>query len=242
MRTKAIVFDKDGTLIDYSPYWYPVSQNAMRLCYERFGVSDENTDEFIKSLGVTPDLTDIKGALPRGAHVEIFTAMADRIISLGATAAYDEILHFSIEAFGKISKPYGKVEPTCENMRGVLTWLKEKGIYLALITSDEIVGARIALERLGVLDLFDEIIAHDGKSPAKPNSYYMDKFRSEHLFDREEVLMVGDTETDILFALNSGVPSIGVGKTEENRDFLLSLGATAVFPDISYIPEWIEAD
>ena len=240
MKIKAIVFDKDGTLIDYSPYWYPVSQNAMRLCYERFGVSDENTDEFIKSLGVTPEFTDIKGALPRGAHREIFTAMADYIVSLGATAPYGEILNYSIEAFGRISKPYGKVEPTCDNMRAVLTDLKERGIYIALITSDEIVGARIALERLGVLDLFDEIIAHDGVSPAKPDPHYMNKFCKVHSFAKDEVLMVGDTESDILFALNSGVASVGVGKTEENRAFLSALGADAVYPDISYISAFLD--
>jgi HAD superfamily hydrolase (TIGR01549 family) len=240
MKIKAIVFDKDGTLIDYSAFWYPVSRNAMSLCYDKFGVSDENTDGFIKRLGVTVEATDIKGALPRGAHREIFTAMADYIVDLGATAPYGEILSYSIEAFGRISKPYGKVEPTCADMRGVLTRLKEKGIYIALITSDEIVGAKIALESLGVLDLFDEIIAHDGVSPAKPDPYYMNKFSSEHSISKDEIIMVGDTESDILFARNSGTLSIGVGKSKENRDFLSSLGADAVYPDISYIPDFLD--
>lgn len=240
MRTKAIVFDKDGTLIDYSAFWYPVAVNAMKLTYSKFSVTDDNMDEFIEYLGVTDKTVDIKGALPRGDHALIFNSMADRVIGLGARAPRDEILRFSIEAFGKISKPCGKVEPTCDDMREVLIKLKERGIYLALITSDEIVGARIALERLGILDLFDEIIAHDGKSPAKPDPYYMDKFRSEHSFAEEEVIMVGDTETDILFALNSGVSSVGVGKTEESRAFLSSLGADAVYPDISYIFDFLD--
>ena len=113
--------------------------------------------------------------------------------------------------------------------------LKEKGVYIALITSDEIFGAKIALKELEVLDLFDEIIAHDGISPAKPHPHYMNSFMEKHGFSPEEVLMVGDTETDILFAKNSKTHSVGVGKNEANRAYLSSLGAEAVYNDISYV-------
>ena len=52
--------------------------------------------------------------------------------------------------------------------------------------------------------------------------------------------MVGDTETDVLFAKNSGVCGIGVGKEESNRDYLASLGADITLPDISFIPEIVK--
>jgi phosphoglycolate phosphatase-like HAD superfamily hydrolase len=68
----------------------------------------------------------------------------------------------------------------------------------------------------------------------------MNKFCEVHSFAKDEVIMVGDTESDILFALNSGVASVGVGKTEENRAFLSALGADAVYPDISYISAFLD--
>jgi phosphoglycolate phosphatase-like HAD superfamily hydrolase len=68
----------------------------------------------------------------------------------------------------------------------------------------------------------------------------MNKFSSEHSISKDEIIMVGDTESDILFARNSGTLSIGVGKSKENRDFLSSLGADAVYPDISYIPDFLD--
>ena len=240
MKTKAIVFDKDGTLIDYSAFWYPVSKNAMQLIYGRFGVSADSADEMIAYMGVTPERTDIRGSLPRGDHTEIFTSIAKKVISLGSDADFMDIVKYAIWAFGEVSKPFGEVKPTCVNMRKVISSLKEKGIFIALITSDEIVGARISLDKLGVLDLFDEIIAHDGHSPAKPHPHYMDDFRARHGFSKDEVIMVGDTETDVLFAKNSGVFGIGVGKEESNRDYLASLGADITLPDISFIPEIVK--
>ena len=237
MKVKAIVFDKDGTLIDYSAFWYPVSKFAINMIYEKFGVTDNDSDDLIASLGVLRDYTDIKGALPRGAHRELFFKIAEHVAAKGALASEMEIAKFAVYAYGKISKPMGTVKPTCENIRSVISSLKEHGLYIALITSDEIGGARIALEKLGIADLFDEIIAHDGESPAKPDPFYMNRFAENHGFSKSEIVMVGDTSTDIIFAKNSGVYGIGVGESSDNRDYLELLGADITLKNISCIED-----
>ena len=52
--------------------------------------------------------------------------------------------------------------------------------------------------------------------------------------ERGEILMVGDTLTDITFAENGGIKSMGVSKTDEGKQLLLSK-ANFVADDISQI-------
>ena len=86
-------------------------------------------------------------------------------------------------------------------------------------------------------DLFDDIISADPDHPAKPDPYLMNAFLSRHSLLAEQTVMVGDTETDIAFAKNSGVHSVGVGRLAGNREHLLLSGAEITMPDISGIPE-----
>ena len=52
--------------------------------------------------------------------------------------------------------------------------------------------------------------------------------------DKENIVMVGDTMTDVNFAKNAGITVIGVGSCEKNRERLLGK-ADFVIPDISHI-------
>jgi phosphoglycolate phosphatase-like HAD superfamily hydrolase len=55
----------------------------------------------------------------------------------------------------------------------------------------------------------------------------------------EEILMVGDTFSDIEFGINSGTHTLGVGKSEKNRNKLATL-AEYVAHDVSEIFDILE--
>ena len=56
--------------------------------------------------------------------------------------------------------------------------------------------------------------------------------------EKSEILMVGDTQTDVLFAKNSGVKFMGVAKTENNKAVLSKIADT-VANDLSYLFNFI---
>ena len=227
MRIKAIVFDKDGTIVDFEKLWIPVTLAAANEISRRYALPRELTDEYIRSLGIIDENTvDIRGAVPRGAHGEIVGNFAKELRKTGITPNEESLPFEVLTMYDKETKQrYGKIAPTADNIREVLLNIKSRGITLALIT-----------------DLFDHIIGFDPERPSKPDPYYMNEFMREFSLSPHEVVMVGDTETDILFAKNSGVYSIGVGKTEENRRILLAAGADECYHDVSFIPSWLDGE
>lgn len=238
MKFKALVFDKDGTLLDYSALWVPQTKEAARLVCEHYGAPFEIIEKYLEKTGLGADVADIRGAMPRGAHQELRDIMHGLLESYGIKTDIEEMGAVLGEAYNKAA-PLGRAEPICENLKAILADLRREGYILALITSDGIVGAKNSIARLGVVDLFDEFIAHDGTHPPKPNPYYMDTFREKYNLKKEDVLMIGDTETDIAFAKNSGVRSVGVGKTEANRSYLSHLGADAVIYSVEDLPSYL---
>ena len=241
MSIKAIVFDKDGTLVDYPAYWYPVARRATERAYAILGVAPDKImqDEIIdhvRELGTTESGVDINGALPRGDYAGIIAVLARRAAALGATFTAEECVDaFSRGYAAKETKACGRVVPTTPLLDKTLRKLKARGILLALITSDDELGARVCLDALGITDLFDKIIGYDAAVPPKPAPDHMLRFLDKHGLDKGEVLMVGDTFTDIAFAKNSGVTSVGVGKDKYSRDLLLAAGASHAVCDVSEI-------
>ena len=75
---------------------------------------------------------------------------------------------------------------------------------------------------------------------AKPAPDIMLDLLEERGLEADEVMMVGDTRTDVFFAKNSGTVSIGVGKDERSRELLLSYGADYVLRDLSDVPSLLD--
>ncbi len=217
MKIKGIVFDKDGTLLDYERCWYPVTLAAIEQVAAKYPGAEVCREGIKSRLGLLPDGSmDIDGPHCRGLHPEIAMAFLDEYEAAGIEYDRDTLIADVGEGF-RTSLPYGEVVPICDGMRELLESLKKQGIKLGLITSDTIYGARHTLSKLGIADAFEVLLTNDGEHPAKPDPYYMTVFERETGLSPDEILMVGDTFSDIDFGINAGTHTLGVAKTEKNR-------------------------
>ena len=238
MKTKAIIFDKDGTLIDFDAFWVRASVEAVDKILDKTNMKDVNPDEILKAFGIYNGTTIINGVLCYGTYEEMAEIVYDILKGYGCTSELSEITKITIDAYHE-SVGAGEIKPICEGMSEVLEKLKCKGIKLAVVTSDDYFGAKKCLDGLGITEYFDKIYANDGIHPPKPDPYYIDELCKEFNLYKEEAVMVGDTLTDTTFAKNGGIKVIGVAKSKENQNILKEV-ADYVIHDISYIFDVLE--
>lgn len=238
MKTRAIIFDKDGTLIDFDSFWLTISYRAMENILAAVKQKLDLTEEILLALGVKNKVTDINGVLCKGTYAQMGQTIYKVMKKYGCDITEEEAIRLTIDAYHR-NLGAGIVKPTCENIFDVLSELKEHGIKLAVVTTDDAFVTKKCLEMLGIDTLFDVVYTDDGKYPAKPDAYCINDFCEKEGLSKSEVVMVGDTLTDVCFARNGGIKVIGVAKSDDNRS-ILEKEADVVITDISYIFEVIE--
>ncbi|MCX8182032.1 MAG: HAD family hydrolase [Candidatus Methanomethyliaceae archaeon] len=104
------------------------------------------------------------------------------------------------------------------DVKEVLRVLRAKGLKLAVFTYNNSEAAKIALERTGIIDFFDVILARDNVPKPKPNPEHLKIVLQALGINPNEAVVVGDTEMDIkpCKALGVKVVSVTTGiRTEE---------------------------
>ena len=215
---KAIIFDKDGTLLQFIPFWVPVAKAAIRQLIVSYA-SDRNR---------LPDIPNILSAAERSIGIENETLLPNGILSGGtyeqaAIALNDVLKKFDIqsnitraetETAFENNLSAGKIIPVCEDLREKLEWVKRAGKLLFLVTTDNPQITDRCLQALQIRDLFDAVYCDDGIRPAKPSPYAAEEILRLHRLKNAEICMVGDTKTDMKFAKNAAITAVCVGNNE----------------------------
>lgn len=238
--TEAIIFDKDGTLIDFDAFWVTVSINAINYLLKKLNREDIPLEELLAAIGVENGVSDIDGILCKGTYEQMAAAINEVLKKYGCVIAGDEMVQMVLDAYNR-NADSGEIKPTCENIKEVLTRLKEKGIKLLVVTTDNYKITQKCLRELGIEELFDRIYTDDGKTPVKPDPHCVLDFSESTGIEKDKIIMVGDTMTDIRFARNAGIFVVGVGTTAKNRQHLAEY-ADAVIENVSYIFDFIKGD
>ncbi len=221
---KAILFDKDGTLVLYRDFWFPVAEYAIETVLSAVAANPELKTEILEELGVNQG---IRGILCYGTFHETVDTV-NRVLSKYGIQAEEQLI---VDAF-HAGSAHGKIVPPCKDVEGVLLRLREKGYQLFVVTSDDLPTTLCCLNALGITEQFEEIYTYDGIHPPKPDPYYIEKICQDYGFSKEELLMVGDTQNDLNFAKNGGIDAVAVALSEEEKQ-LLEPDALYVIHDVS---------
>ena len=237
MRKEIIVFDKDGTLIDFDAFWVSVSIYAIKEVLRLIGKEEVNIEKILNAFGVKNGVTDIDGILCKGTYEELGIALYDILKEYGYEKTAEEIVDMLTNAY-KNNSNSGEIKPTCTNIKDVLSKLKNEGRKLVIVTTDNYEITYKCLDELGIKEFFDAVFADDGIMPTKPDPSSILEYCKINGCCIDKAVMVGDTMTDVKFARNAGMDVIGVGTTEKNRQRLIPY-ADFVVEDISYIHDII---
>lgn len=189
---KAIVFDKDGTLLDLGQTWDEPSLRAIDKLLANSSLSEEEKESFKAELGMIDGKILPNTILSSATLSDLAQALAEKIGRDGEELE-DELEGFLINYMEETNL----VPRLIEGVRSMLDDLKGHYI-LAIVTNDNHNIAYATLEKSEILSYFDFIACADDYG-AKPNSTALHELAREFDIGLHEMIYVGDSVVDVEF-------------------------------------------
>jgi phosphoglycolate phosphatase len=209
---KAVLFDKDGTLIDFRATWLPVYETIVR---ELFGAAA--IDGLLRAGGydrATGQL-DPTSVLAAGTNGQIAALWAGCVGRDDVASLADEVnLRFMRHAETSMV-PVTDLPTLFERLRG-------QGLRLGVATNDSRVALEAQLRRLAIEGLIDFSCGYDSGHGAKPEAGMVLAFARSVGLPVSAIAVVGDSLHDLEMARAAGVGlAIGVLTGASPRETLL---------------------
>ena len=232
MKFKGIVFDKDGTLLDFNRTWLPIYRYAAMEFADGDAVLE---DQLLTQHGYDPARNRFVGGslLAAGNNQQIADAWASQIDKPDQVEALSLRLH-------EIFHHQGTLHATpVKHLVSTLRQLKQSGRKLGVATADSHQGIINTLQSLDVLHEFDYLAGYDSGHGTKPEAGMVLEFCAQMALKVEAVVVVGDNRHDIEMGRNANAGlCVGVLTGTSTRSDLESI-ADIVLDDISGLPDVI---
>lgn len=199
---KAIAFDYDGTLFDTRP----AIIHCIARAFEETGRRKPADDAVWQTVRSGVALPDTFAMLDEGLR-------ADRAALQNHVHIYRSI--YLAEA-ASLLRPFAGTKEVLRELHG-------RGVKNLIVSNKGTAAIRRSLDDNGLSSLIDLVLGDEPGLPRKPDPAML----TEHVlpryphFDRQHILVVGDTEADILFAQRSGTTccwaSYGYGEADRCR-------------------------
>lgn len=207
-----IVFDKDGTLIDFHATWGPVLRSAVERLVEPFDDAPALADNVFRTMGVDPTTL-------RAGDGPYATTTMDKIYTIVTTVLYqhgmawtqaEQRVHEIFKAAAESSPPREMLAPTTD-LPVFFSSLESGNINTAIATADNRRGTLEMLANLDCnVDRFFFACGDDAGLPSKPDPQLLHTIAEHWNTTTNRIAMVGDTVGDVYMAQQAGAISIGV--------------------------------
>lgn len=235
---KGIIFDKDGTLLNFEAFWLPVTESVLTELARKFCVSKEAVQAAEERLGIDSGKADKSGVLCAGTYAEMSEIVRTVFSVYGTETAEREMYRELCRSFGE-NMNRGEIVPIAPGLKELLFGLKDGGYSLFVATTDNAGLTSVCLKKMGIHGLFDGVYTDGAGYPAKPDPYVIEQIVREHSIAKERLAMVGDTRTDLLFARRGGIAGIGYAADEQVKAFLAPF-ADALVCDLCELPDTLK--
>jgi phosphoglycolate phosphatase len=228
LAIRGILFDKDGTIVDYWRTWLPVNRAAalhaargdatLAAQLLRLGGHDPETDRITPGAPLAAgDFMDIARAF--AAHPDV-AAASELVAGIERVFVQGAATHATL-----IGGAHAAVEG-----------LHRRGFRLGIASNDSAAGIEASLAQHDILGFFEFAAGCDSGFGAKPDPRMALAFCAAMGLRREEVAVVGDAVHDLAMGRAAGVGlTVGVLSGTSAREDLAGL-ADAIVASIADLP------
>lgn len=206
---KAVLFDLDGTLVDA----FPPIINALNQTFREFG---------------KPEMTpmEIKRHTGRGdCGMKSLFAEQSKEASIRFLELHDAVY---LEQIKKI-----------DGAEDILSWLKDKSIPTAIVTSKGEHRAEAQIDLLGWQNYFQAMIGKVEGRPEKPSPVPVEMACTALNTLPSESIMIGDGVGDMKAGSRAGLFTVGIIDSFSDKE-LKENGASICFNTLNEVHEWLQ--
>jgi len=224
MRLRGLLFDKDGTLLDFHQTWMPFYRSVVTFAAH----GDASLAErLLVSGGYDPATGRIRANTPMAAGTpkEIAASFAEvmkRPANAEIAGEIERLLHDG--TFASVLVP---------DAVDAISRFRRRASYLGIATSDSQAGLQATLLPHGILDQFDFLAAYDSGHGIKPGPGMALAFCAACDFAPDELCVIGDNLHDLDMGRAAGAAMVvGVLTGTSTREDLAG-HADKIYPGIA---------
>ena len=215
VKADLVVFDKDGTLIDFHTLWGPRVKRAIDAICASLGWDQSLTNMLTTALGYDPQTAQVvsQGPLATAPISELEIVVAT--ILFQHQMSWEHAKYLASEHFGPVMSalPQAAEINPLGDVHTAIARLKSSGVQVAIATSDDRAPTEAALRELNLTQTVDLILcADDPGTPSKPDPQVLHYISQQLVVGIDRTVMVGDTVSDLEMARQAGV-ALTVGIT-----------------------------
>ena len=181
---KLVIFDLDGTLIDSMS----AIMGPLNLTFSELGLGPyEWKNDIERFFGKTFDI------------------WAETLLKEGGKFSKENLKMMIDKMWDNYYRSGIKEIKLQEGTEEILEFLKKKGVKMAVATNMITRHAETILSRFNISEYFEKVCTASDLSRGKPHTDQFECIMKNIKAEKNEILMVGDSETDIEFARNCGI-------------------------------------
>ena len=230
---KGILFDKDGTLVDFNATWLGI---ADFMAMDAAEGDRWKADRLLSAAGF--DFVN-----KRFRPDSIFASGTNMdVVELWFPRLSDEDQMLAVARFNEITSVQGSsMAVALPGIVAALTALHKRAYRLGVATNDSTAGAEKTMVTLGVAQLFDAAYGYDAVANPKPAPDTILAFCDLTGLRPAEIVMVGDNRHDLEMARAGGCGlAIGVLSGTGTRESLSTI-ADVVLDSVADLPDFLSA-
>jgi phosphoglycolate phosphatase len=193
---KGILFDKDGTLLDYDESWLPVNRELARIAARDDAAL---ADRLLLACGMDPVTGHIvpDSLLAAGNTHQI----SEGLVAAGSTVPVEELTVRLDELFSHAAD----FSVPVTDLAAFFARLHARGFKLGVASSDNERSIRQTAKRFGFAEYIDYVAGYDSGHGTKPEPGMVLGFCAATGLDPSEVAVVGDNNHDLHMGRNAHV-------------------------------------
>ncbi len=216
-----VVFDKDGTLLDFEHMWGGLLRAEVEALSATGG--DALAQALYAGVGYDPASrrTEAYGPWAMATTEQVLTILAATLYRHGYTwpAAWEAVLS-TWRSLTAVERLPALVRPTAD-LTVLFGELRHAGTRIAVLTTDNRQATEQTLKLLGVADLADAVICGDDGMPVKPAPEAVWALCRRWSIPVERTVVVGDTVFDLQMGRRAGAGlTVGVLSGAGTREAL----------------------